>query len=572
MNRLPVSLLATVLWLSVSSACVHAQKPVTPDDDSGRKPARSSLLDQLTGGSRDLSAPVELGDVNGDPSRQQVLMYYANETSADGAGADNVRTLTEWLRSSDNAEVRAMATSIESDADRFADVVERETSTIRAARAKLRPAQRPAVVLITNAMARAGHMQVAAAGKDFRRVPLQLPEFDDAILQAWPLASASSMSAVIDAVAELLPPTQHEYVLVTKSHGNRHFALTTRVALNTSVLERQRVLAKLEADADQQMDEFRHEGRLLTTEDGQPVKLKSGGAIYEKAGALRAAGRGLLRLKQTDDDLRLVDCTDVPVLTEDGHPIALNGSELIVTGTDKPLRVGDDIASIRFLVGPQRHPIPLADSNTVRGLFAESSQRPLIGKPQLLAAADPNSQSGTAHKSDTNRAEGLDPNSNTTLSKDGTLDPNSNNTLGVAGDIVLDPDGEFGVDKIGQPLVFYRGISKSQFVEILQDAGQRGLTFPLLFAESCKSRFGLDRLALLQADIDSVAWVWTSDVYGLTYDTLDYAPVFVGIADGQRLSQAMMQTLADTYREQRQERAASGTVADPDVKRTDDAE
>ncbi|QDU94496.1 hypothetical protein [Lignipirellula cremea] len=599
--KVPFGIICILVFFTVA-ASVWAQKPVTPEDDPSRPRISSeSSLDLLSGSSRDLSAPVRLGNVDGDPTRKQVLIYYANETSADETGEQNLRTLSSWLNSSAYAEVRALADGIEKDAKHFGAAVEQEIESLKAARRKQDAAKRAAVLIITNALAREGQMLVADTGEEFRTESVVLPKFDDAILQAWPLSDVKSLSTVLAAVAKFFPPSSHEYVLVTKSHGNKHFALTTRVALDTHVLDRDRVIAKLEADADQQMKKFRQEGRPLLLVDGAPVKLESGGAIYVRKGALRAEKRGILRLKLVHERLLLVDREDEIILTTDARPILLRDGVFVVDGQNEAVKLGDELARISVVLGPQQTPIFLAtlDVEARKELFAVSSQQPLVGSPTELAllfkedtlqkpagtlapGAEDTLQKpagtlapgaeDTLQKPAGTLAPGaedtlqkpagtLAPGAEDTLQKlPGTLAPGAEDTLGVASDAELDPNGEFGVDSSAKPLVYYRGVTKPQFVGVLLKAGKSGQEFPLLFAESCRSQFGFDVATLNQAQVNNVGCVWTSDLHGLRYTTIDYTDVFANVAKGQRLSQAMMTTLTGVQRQQQIERAASGVI------------
>ena len=64
--------------------------------------------------------------------RQEVLIYYANETAPDEAEARNYATFVDWLRSSELDKAHAVAQGLLQDVELFPQAVDAEVATIRA--------------------------------------------------------------------------------------------------------------------------------------------------------------------------------------------------------------------------------------------------------------------------------------------------------------------------------------------------------------------------------------------------------------------------------------------------------
>ncbi|QDU94031.1 hypothetical protein [Lignipirellula cremea] len=563
------------------------QKEALPETEPKPDP-----LAKLGGPSRDLNAPLVLGAGEGDPSRQQVLVYYANDSSVEGEGAKNLQTLGDWLRSSTHPEVAVLADKVEQDVTLFSAAVEQEMADIRAARAALPVAIQPAVVLINNTLARQGKMELAAAGKEFRQAEIPLPASEDGILQAWPLADPQVLDAVLKAIGEQFPPEQFEIVLVTKSHGSPDFILTTRIAVDTTQFEQSKLIGLLEANAAERLAKFKEQATPLTDADGKPILLAGEQGVFENGGELRADGLGPLRLAAAGEKLLLVDLMGRPVQTQDKTQIELRDGALYAADAEQPLQTGDQPAAVELLRGLQNHPIILSrlDDAARSELFA-TPQHLLVGplaKFGLTATGEPLEATASAEQIATAKSrdprqgfEGFEPvehgvldpfktepflDKMDTLGKSGTLDPFKNApfldkdmTLGKTG--TLEPMSDNTLD-INEPVAGFRGTKKEDYVATLLAAGERGQQFPLIFAESCRSQFGREQSALLKAQAKNIGYLWTSDQYGLRYQTLPYADLFDRLADGERLSLAMLQTLVAEQRRQAIARASGGAVPD----------
>lgn len=133
------------------------------------------------------------------------------------------------------------------------------------------------------------------------------------------------------------------------------------------------------------------------------------------------------------------------------------------------------------------------------------------------------------------------------LGKEGKLSPDMNNTMDAEEESTL---------RQGAPLL---GVTKDQYLTILRQCGeQRGMRFPVVFMEACKSQLDEVQLRDLQARGINIGILFTSDLEGLEYTTIDYADVFSRIEQGERPVQAVNATLAAKYLEQKAEREAAG--------------
>jgi hypothetical protein len=596
-----------VLFLFVFAFEAHAQKPVTSEDDSKNNPNDSqSLIEKLGQQSRDLSAPMVLGDVQGDLKKSQIMIYYANENSVEGDSAENIKVLAEWIRSSKYPEVRAIATGIEEDVKKFTATVQSEIEQLQSAREKLDTKLQPGVVIITNQLARQGTMLVATPGHELNSEAITLPDSTDALLKAWPLSNPAVLEAVLQKVATTFPPASHEYVLITKSHGNSRMALTTRISMDTSKLDKSRVIAKLEADMDRDMEKFRKDGQQLLKSDGTPLEIKGGHAIFVKNGQLRADHLGFLKLQVVNNELILVDTSGDVVTATSGESILLTEGKLHMAGDKQPLRVGDQPAVVEIVLGMLQQPIHISQMKTdeIHTMIARQSCQPLVGSADQLvlqASMDktqalPNqsqtlsptahdslskpvgklgvntdstlskpsgSLSPTAHDSLSKLAGSLGVNTDSTLNKSsGSLSPTMNDTLGTGTDEELDPKGEFGVNKDGSPLVYYRGISKLDFARIIRESSKAGMQFPLVFIESCHSHKGFEGTSFDSKDEKQtgIGVVWTSDRYGLKYQTIDYNHIFAKLPNDKRLSSVISDSLLGIHAEQSSARTEAGAL------------
>ncbi|MCE9529547.1 MAG: hypothetical protein K8T89_00170 [Planctomycetes bacterium] len=72
----------------------------------------------------------------------------------------------------------------------------------------------------------------------------------------------------------------------------------------------------------------------------------------------------------------------------------------------------------------------------------------------------------------------------------------------------------------------YAGVPKAVYLSVIRAAGEElGMKFPVVFAESCKSEVPKAMLAWLR-EKPNVGLLYTSDMDGLKYTTIDYAKLF----------------------------------------------
>ncbi|QDU94495.1 aryl-sulfate sulfotransferase [Lignipirellula cremea] len=355
--------------------------------DAGKADADQGLS-ALAFGSRDLNAPVTLNTKIGDPSKKQVLIYYANETAPNEEDADNYEQIIGWLNADNDKDLNELAANLKNDIHTFPAVVDQEIEAIRKGAA----GDKVDVVVFTNRLARSGKYYVLpASATEFEESSFETPAFKLPVYNANPLSHRDVFYAALVAVGRRFDPADHDFLLVTKSHGGDHLAMTPRIVVDASKSSREKYLGL--------------------------VRAKTGKATEGAA-------------------------------------------------------------------------TPLPKIHVKVGLGAD-----------------------------------------------------------YQGELGADYQGELGVG--GGRL----GVTKSQYIETLRKVGdEMGMQFPLLFIESCKSQ--LDGVVLdgLRTPGVNIGRLYTSDLNGLEYQTLDYAEVFGRAADTDTFGDAMHETLFSKYKEQKENR------------------
>jgi hypothetical protein len=381
-----------IALLGTSVACAED----TPRPTASDSPAFSKLL----GLSRDLNAPVVIDATLDRPGKKKVLIYYANETAPSADEAKNYDVLIQWLKTSDEESIRKIARSLESDLKTFHAVVDEEIAAIQRNLSKADPNTKVAAVIFTNRLARRGVFRVQESGSDaVAEAKIAMPKLNGLVCKSNPLAHPDVFTAALTAVSKRFDAANHQYVLVTKSHGGPQVALTPRIVLEASTTSRQDLLAMLDRD------------------------------------------------------------------------VTRTKSETLAAGTRTLLE------SAKLL------------------LDADKWEMPFLDKDNALDASDINSK---------------------------------------------------------LPAV---GVTKADFVSTITAMGrQSGMKFPVLFVESCRSQLEDVELRELTAADSNIGLLYTSDLKGLSYKTLDYDKVFQSLDDGHSLSQAMHRELLAVHQKHKADR------------------
>ena len=173
-----------------------------------------------------VKAPVTVNDSIADGrGKPTVLIYYANETHETAVATQNTDTILDYLRFSDDDAVHELADAVERDRTKFAEVVQEEIAAIRAAAGR---GDLTGVVIFTNELVCSGHFEFCPAGEsEFQTVAIDVPELVEFIDISHPLANAGVFQMALQAAAERFPPVDHEFVLITKSHGSPQRAMVS---------------------------------------------------------------------------------------------------------------------------------------------------------------------------------------------------------------------------------------------------------------------------------------------------------------------------------------------------------
>ena len=168
--------------------------------------------------------------------RTEVLVYYTNESAPAGAEARNLEVVTAWFRSSPVPLHHTIAGQLDIDARLSQAAV--EINTIEIAHLPF-----PAVIF-SNRLTRAGTCLVVRPDAPPVPHPFTVPPDDHYIVAANPLSKASTLSAALATAAAVFPPDQHDFLLVTQSHGSKVMALTPRLAVRHEETTREELLAR----------------------------------------------------------------------------------------------------------------------------------------------------------------------------------------------------------------------------------------------------------------------------------------------------------------------------------------
>jgi hypothetical protein len=169
--------------------------------------------DALSG---DLNKAISLSETKSDAGKTQVLVYCVNEPNA--AAYAQIR---DWLREEGGEEFVRVADWIEGDLERFPNAVDQELSQIR----QHAPLD-TGVAIVSNALLREGRfLQKPAGSGEYVSVPFKATESGE--LLPHPVTDPAVFAKIIDQLAATFPPENHEFNLITKSHGSDEFAMAT---------------------------------------------------------------------------------------------------------------------------------------------------------------------------------------------------------------------------------------------------------------------------------------------------------------------------------------------------------
>lgn len=170
------------------------------------------------------------------PAQPEVLVFIANETVPSPIDSANTTQLLNWLSEIPTTPARTAYDSINADRVLFPAVLSRDISAIReAAMSSERPLN---IIIFSNQLAKTGQFLYQRAGRDRE---LQLGEFPR--IGAWhfmtesqPLGTQAGFATALRLTSSVFPPQQHDFVLVTKSHGSTAAMMRPKVLFSTRSL------------------------------------------------------------------------------------------------------------------------------------------------------------------------------------------------------------------------------------------------------------------------------------------------------------------------------------------------
>jgi hypothetical protein len=265
----------------------------------------------------DLKAPVTVNArIAQGTGKKTVLIYYANETREDPATKENTDTILGHLRSSDHKGVQKLADAVQSDRVKFGEIVRAEVAAIKAAVVR---GELSGVVIFTNEMVGNGRFEFAAVGsREFVTDAIEVAVFDDFVSNSHPLAHADVLRTALEVTAKKNSPAEHEFVLVTKSHGSPERAMLPRLALHAEDTNREELLARLTRIPLQAAGKLDKQGDLSMEASGR----------LDKSGDLGMKVDGKLN---KENDLGMEAGGELGV---DGNNLGVDGNNLGVDGNN----------------------------------------------------------------------------------------------------------------------------------------------------------------------------------------------------------------------------------------------
>jgi hypothetical protein len=164
--------------------------------------------------------------------RHQLLVYYADETTAQAAQSENYAALLTILRGSSSPLAATLLAGIISDAEKFPLLVRRDIDALELQAKRLGFD----VAIFTNALAFEGHYlwYRAETGTAETRALPAIPPTSSTILATSPISRPESLHAALFSVSALYPTNSLDIVLIINGHGGSDMALIPRVNADLS--------------------------------------------------------------------------------------------------------------------------------------------------------------------------------------------------------------------------------------------------------------------------------------------------------------------------------------------------
>jgi hypothetical protein len=152
--------------------------------------------------------------------KKTVLIYYANET----CGSKRFEEVSKLLVKVDGKLATKFEKRVSEDMNAFQAAVKSDITALKH-HALTSSENGLSVVIFTTQDAHNGRFTSIVNGT-VRTHELTLPKFDDAVYEIYPLSDPRVFESALRSVNELYSAKTHQFVLITKSHGSRKYAMT----------------------------------------------------------------------------------------------------------------------------------------------------------------------------------------------------------------------------------------------------------------------------------------------------------------------------------------------------------
>ncbi|WP_263374183.1 hypothetical protein [Granulicella aggregans] len=180
-----------------------------------------------------LPAAAQLHRYSGDvpvvdkTSGDEVLVYYASETAAQGPTVENAHIIAGWLRQIDTPDAHLESSAILKDIDVFPGVIQEEIAALR------KDPNHGNFLLFSNDLTRQGHLWLGRRGKpavlaDFH---CQAVENPDPLIAYSPLSTSNCLTAALREAATQFRVDQHTFTVVLNGHGYQERSLVPRLCV-----------------------------------------------------------------------------------------------------------------------------------------------------------------------------------------------------------------------------------------------------------------------------------------------------------------------------------------------------
>lgn len=166
-----------------------------------------------------------------DSCKGLVIVFYANETDAEGAYFENINRVQSWLRAYEDDYSKSYKNWFEQDLVEFSRSVDRQISDLSQAVGRLDKKADVQLVVFTNRLAKQKSYAVYSKNK------LVLEPFSTKTRNSFtissPLSQLSSFELALAKVQKRFDSKEYNFALITKSHGDLDYVIRPKVMIDT---------------------------------------------------------------------------------------------------------------------------------------------------------------------------------------------------------------------------------------------------------------------------------------------------------------------------------------------------